>query len=191
MGTLVAAAKEKGDDYRADYLSIMQHELQASAAMVRGETDAALKHLEKAVALEAKQGPPSGPAGPIKPSYELYGEFLVKAGKYEEAVAVLRTSLQRTPNRTHSLLALARASVKLGDVETANEAYATLKRFLKDADANVPFLNESEVTKLRPTRAATKPFGAKSRRRRRPPFVASCSNQAGPGSRRRATVSSW
>ena len=134
MGTLVAAAKEKGDDYRADYLSIMQHELQASAAMVRGETDAALKHLEKAVALEAKQGPPSGPAGPIKPSYELYGEFLVKAGKYEEAVAVLRTSLQRTPNRTHSLLALARASVKLGDVETANEAYATLKRFLKDAD---------------------------------------------------------
>ena len=53
-----------------------------------------------------------------------------------------RTSLQRTPNRTHSLLALARASVKLGDVETANEAYATLKRFLKDADANVPFLNE-------------------------------------------------
>ena len=142
MGTLVAAAKEKGDDYRDDYLSIMQHELQASAAMVRGETDAALKHLEKAVALEAKQGPPSGPAGPIKPSYEFYGEFLVKAGKYEEAVAVLRTSLQRTPNRTHSLLALARASVKLGDVETANEAYATLKRFLKDADANVPFLNE-------------------------------------------------
>ena len=55
---------------------------------------------------------------------------------------MLQTSLQRTPNRTHSLLALARASVNLGDVETANHAYATLQRFLKDADADVPFLDE-------------------------------------------------
>ena len=52
MGKLVAAAKEKGNDYQANYLSIMQHELQASAAMVRGEADAALTHLEKAVALD-------------------------------------------------------------------------------------------------------------------------------------------
>ena len=118
------------------------HELQGSAAMARGNTESALKHLEKAVELEEKQDPPSGPAGPIKPSHELYGEFLVKAGQYDEAMVVLRRSLQRTPNRTASLLALARAAKKSGDMETATTAYQTLQYFLKDADPSVPYLEE-------------------------------------------------
>ena len=120
----------------------MLHELKASAAMARGETDEALKQLAQAVELEDQQDPPSGPAGPIKPSHELYGEFLVKAGKYDEAIEVLGVSLQRTPNRTASLLALARAADKSGDVETATQTYETLENFLKDADADVPFLDE-------------------------------------------------
>ncbi len=142
MAKYVAMAEEKGNAYQARNYAIMMHELKASAAMARGETDEALSQLAKAVELEDMQDPPSGPANPIKPSHELYGEFLVKAGKYQEAIDVLNVSLQRTPNRTHSLLALARAADKLGDVETASVAYATLRMFLVDADADVPFLAE-------------------------------------------------
>ena len=142
MAKLVDKAKASDKPYQANYYSIMMHELRASAAMVRGETDEALKQLALAVELEDQQDPPSGPAGPIKPSHELYGEFLVKAGKYDEAIEVLRVSLQRTPNRTAALLALARAADKSGDVETATQSYETLRRFLKDADADVPFLDE-------------------------------------------------
>jgi len=142
MAKMVEMAEASDKPYQANYYSIMLHELKASAAMVRGETDEALKQLNQAVELEDKQDPPSGPAGPIKPSHELYGEFLVKAGKYDEAIAVLRVSLQRTPNRTAALLALARAADKSGEVETATQAYETLRNFLKDADADVPFLDE-------------------------------------------------
>ena len=142
MAKMVEMAEASDKPYQANYYSIMLHELKASAAMVRGETDEALKQLNQAVELEDQQDPPSGPAGPIKPSHELYGEFLVKAGKYDEAIEVLRVSLQRTPNRTAALLALARAADKSGDVETATQSYETLRRFLKDADADVPFLDE-------------------------------------------------
>ena len=142
LAKFVAMAKEKDNRYQAKVYSIMEHELRGSAALARGEKDAALKHLAEAVAIEDTLDPPSGPANPIKPSHELYGEFLVKTGNYEQAIEVLRVSLQRTPNRTASLLALARAADKLGDVETATDAYATLATFLKDADADVPYLDE-------------------------------------------------
>ena len=142
MAKMVEMAEASDKPYQANYYSIMLHELKASVAMVRGETDEALKQLAKAVELEDQQDPPSGPAGPIKPSHELYGEFLVKTGNYDEAIEVLRVSLQRTPNRTAALLALARAADKSGDVETATQTYETLRHFLKDADADVPFLDE-------------------------------------------------
>ncbi len=142
VGKLEAMAKEKGNTYGANNLAIMKYELKASAAMARGETEKALAHLAKAVAIEDTQDPPSGPANPIKPSHELYGEFLVKAGKYAEAIEALNTSLSRTPNRAATLLALARASAKLGDVDAAAQAYEKLAEFSKDADSNVPYLDE-------------------------------------------------
>jgi len=142
IGQLAKMAEDKGQTYQVNNLTIMKYELKASAAMVRGETDTALEYLAKAVAIEDEQDPPSGPANPIKPSHELYGEFLVKAGKYAEAVEVLQTSLARTPNRAASLLALARASSKLGDVETARQAYEMLREFSEDADSDVPYLDE-------------------------------------------------
>lgn len=142
LAKFVKMAEKEGNAYQARNYKIMTHELKASAAMARGETEKALSELAKAVDLENQQDPPSGPPSPIKPSHELYGEFLVKAGKYQEAIDVLNESLRRTPNRTASLLALARAADKLGDIETATQAYQKLEYFLKDADPNVPFLDE-------------------------------------------------
>jgi tetratricopeptide (TPR) repeat protein len=140
---LVAKLREgTKDKYAADSYSIMEQELLGLASMARGETDQALNHLAEATKIEDTQDPPSGPVYPLKPSHELYGELLAKAGRYPEAIAQFQTSMSRTPNRTATLLGLARASMKVGDTETATASYEKLQGFLKDADADVPFLAE-------------------------------------------------
>lgn len=135
-------ADAQDSEYRAANYRIMQHEVLGATAMAKGKTEAALDHLKTASELEEQQDPPSGPASPIKPSHELYGELLAKAGQHEQAIEQFRTSLKRTPNRTASLLGLARSAKAVGDMETAGDAYRTLQGFLKDADRDVPFLAE-------------------------------------------------
>lgn len=142
LAKVSADQKAAGNDYQGRWYQIMALELEGAGAMTQGRTDEALAHLNQAVALEEQQDPPSGPVDPIKPSHELYGELLAKAGKQAEAVAQFQRSLERTPNRTDSLLGLARSSVALGDMDTARQSYATLARILKDADPNVPCLAE-------------------------------------------------
>ena len=133
---------EAGEAYQADSVRIMQHEVEALAAQLEGDTEGALKHAAMATDIEENQGPPSGPTYPMKPSHELRGELLLAAGKAEKARKQFETSLTRTPNRTASLLGLARAATALGDTATANRAYATLQTFLTEADSDVAFLDE-------------------------------------------------
>jgi tetratricopeptide (TPR) repeat protein len=135
------AAKSE-DPYTRKTYSIMEHELRGLALMVKGETDSALAQLDEATKIEETLDPPSGPVFPLKPSHELYGEVLAQAGKHKEAFAEFQTSLERTPNRTASLIGLARSAVAVGDMETATEAYETLQRFLRDANPDVAFLAE-------------------------------------------------
>jgi tetratricopeptide (TPR) repeat protein len=140
---LIAGLREKSEDaYTKKTYSIMEHELLGLAAMVNGETEAALSHLEEASGIEETLDPPSGPVFPLKPSHELYGEVLAAAGRHSEAVKEFQTSLQRTPNRTASLLGLARSSSAAGDQETAARAYQTLQRILSEASPDVAFLAE-------------------------------------------------
>ena len=142
MAKLREAQEKENNTYRAQNLAIMEHELIAVARMKEGKSDEALEHAAKAAAIEEKQDPPSGPAYPMKPSHELYGELLLEAGKYEDSIAALETSLQRTPNRTASLLAMARAALKTGNMELAAESYKKLQTFLSEADSYVVFLKE-------------------------------------------------
>jgi tetratricopeptide (TPR) repeat protein len=140
---LIAGLREKSEDaYTKKTYSIMEHELLGLAAMAKGETEAALSHLQEASGIEETLDPPSGPVFPLKPSHELYGEVLAAAGRHPEAVKEFQTSLQRTPNRTASLLGLARSSNAAGDPETAARAYQTLQRILSEASPDVAFLAE-------------------------------------------------
>ncbi|MGH9388815.1 MAG: tetratricopeptide repeat protein, partial [Vicinamibacteria bacterium] len=132
---LIAGLKEKSEDpYTKKTYSIMEHELRGLAAMVKGETEVALAELDEATKIEETLDAPSGPVFPLKPSHELYSELLALAGRHQEAITEFQTGLQRTPNRTASLLGLARSSVAVGDMETAARAYETLQRFLSDAN---------------------------------------------------------
>ena len=65
--------------------------------------------LKEAGAIEQSLDPPSGPAEPIKPSFELLGEVLLEQGRNKDAAAAFEQALTRMPNRRASLQGLERA----------------------------------------------------------------------------------
>src|SRR5207247_11469133 len=80
------------------------------SAYSRNETATEQRRLKDASANELTLDAPSGPAEPIKPSFELYGELLVKLHRPAEAAAQFQHALQRMPNRRASLVGLERAT---------------------------------------------------------------------------------
>ncbi len=121
-------------------------ELQVAAAFasMSREHDKAIELVREAVRREEKMGPPSGPPSLIKPSHELLGEILLRAGKPNEAAEQFKVALLRQPNRARSLLGLARATAKMGDQRGAISAYARLSEQWRNADKEIPELLEAQ-----------------------------------------------
>ena len=90
-------------------ISIMEKQIAALVSSARGRKDEALTLAKEAMEIELGLSAPSGPPDPIKPAPEFYGEMLLDAGRTAEAIAALEVSLQRTPNRTPSVKAMAKA----------------------------------------------------------------------------------
>jgi len=89
---------------------IFELEIAALSASMKKDHAKAIELIKKATALEESMTPPYGPPGLIKPSHELYGEILLRAGKPAEAAEQFKVALQRQPNRARSLLGAARAA---------------------------------------------------------------------------------
>ena len=102
-------AEGGSNPYSGRSIAILEKQVAALVANARGQKDEALKLAKEAMDIELALSAPSGPPDPIKPAPEFYGELLLEAGRTAEAVAALELSLQRTPNRTPSVKALARA----------------------------------------------------------------------------------
>jgi tetratricopeptide (TPR) repeat protein len=111
------------------------------ASASTGKVDEAITIMQKAANLEEAMGPPSGP--PIKPSHELYGELLLRAGRHAEAAQQFATSLFRHPNRARSLIGAARADAQSGKIQGAMNAYGQFLRQWHHADAQLPLRNEA------------------------------------------------
>jgi tetratricopeptide (TPR) repeat protein len=136
-----ATAERTGD--RRPIVAILEREIAAMLRLAAGDTTAAISLLEKAVAAEAQLPAPAGPPVVIKPSQELLGEVLAQIGRPREAAAAFEGALKRYPNRSVSLLGLARALAAAGARDGARARY---KRFLANwraADADRPELTEA------------------------------------------------
>ncbi len=123
--------------------TIGEIEVEAVAASAKGDHDKAIELMKKATLLEEQLGPPSGPPGLIKPAHELLGEIMLRAGKPEAAIEQFRVALLRQPNRARSLLGLARAAAKTGNVVEASAAYTKLLEQWRQADTGLPELREA------------------------------------------------
>ena len=133
-------------------LEIRQLEVAALSASMKHDHARATDFMKEAIALEEQLGPPSGPPNLIKPSNELFGEVLLRAGKPEAALEQFQATLLRQPNRARSLLGAARAASQIGDEPGAASFYARLLEQWKQADEGLPELREARdyLKKARP-----------------------------------------
>jgi tetratricopeptide (TPR) repeat protein len=126
-------------------LAVMEKELAALVAVAAGRGSDAVLRMQEAVALERELPPPLGPPRPLKPAPELFGEILLELGRPREAAAEFARALARWPNRSLTLLGLARASAALGDRDSARGHYRRLLANWRRADPGLPELQEARA----------------------------------------------
>ncbi len=124
-------------------IEIRELEVAAVAASMKQDHSRAIDLMKQATTLEEAMPPPSGPPGLVKPSHELFGELLLKAGKPAEAAEQFKAAMLRQPNRARSLLGAARAAGQNGDRAGAAFFYERLLDQWQHADADLPELKEA------------------------------------------------
>ena len=123
--------------------NIRDLEIAALSASMKKDHANAIELMKKATGLEEQMSPPYGPPTLVKPTHELFGEILLRAGKPAEAAEQFKISLLRQPNRARSLLGTARAAAQTGNHAAAAAAYTTLLEQWKQADESLPELREA------------------------------------------------
>ncbi len=138
------SASRGGGEYPPDLqaVRVLELELRALLSMKGGEVDRALWLMREATSIESAMPFEFGPPFIVKPSPELLGEMLLELGRPAEARQAFAAALQRAPRRTASLLGLARAAERAGDVAVARETYETLRLIWRRADPALPDLAE-------------------------------------------------
>ena len=129
---------------RQKYFEVFALEIEALKKSANGDFAAAIELMKKATENEEGTTMVAGPVMFIKPSHELFGEILLRAGKPKEAAEMFTLALQRQPNRARSLLGAARAAVKNGDSQRAMKFYSQLLQQWKNADAQLAELREAQ-----------------------------------------------
>jgi len=145
-----AQSPQEGDMRPA--IAIMERELAGLIAHAEGRTPDAIQMLQAAADAELKLPPPLGLPQPIKPAPELLGEILLEAKRPREALDAFGQTLQRSANRSLSLLGAARAAAASGDADTAHRRYRELLANYDNADGDV-----AEVAEAR--QGLTRQFG--------------------------------
>ena len=117
---------------------ILHHELAARIAESKGRRDDAIALLREAVTIEESMRPPNGAADPIKPSHEMLGEVLLRAGKPVEAAAAFDACLLRMPKRPRSLHGASEAYAAAKRPDLARERWQVLQSFWKGKPFQAP-----------------------------------------------------
>jgi len=133
---------------------IMEREVAALLALGSGRSADAVAILRAAAQSEAQLPAPLGLPEPIKPAPELLGDVLIELGRGAEAVEPFELALRRNPNRSLSVLGLARASAAAQQPEVARRHYAAWLANMDRADADLPALAEAHAALAGPDQAS-------------------------------------
>jgi len=96
-------------------MKIMVEQIDGAILYADGKPDRAFEILANATHEEDALSFEFGPPSPLKPSHELYGELLLKAGRAKEAELEFQKVLERTPGRNISVRGLAKAHDESGE----------------------------------------------------------------------------
>ena len=133
----IAGLQEVGAD-------VMERQVSALLSLAEGNAEKALRLLDEAETITHTSDLPLGPADPIKPTLELYGEVLLMPNRPQDAIEQFEAALVRRPRRPASLVGAARASALMGDSSTASRHYAELIKMWSVADLDHPWLTEAK-----------------------------------------------
>ena len=125
---------QKANQLDVDQAQVMEMELRSITADTKNDKAEAESWLKKAIELEQKISYSYGPPPIVKPSFELYGEWLLKNNRYEEALAQFDYSLKRAPNRVLSLQGKLEVAKALNNAVVQEEIEGILKEVLKQGD---------------------------------------------------------
>lgn len=119
------------------YLAVMDDALRGLLLIDQKHVDEGLAAIRTAAQRYDSMAFDFGPPVPFKPPRELLGRQLLQAGQAAQAVVEFKAALKKAPNRSLSLLGLARAQAAAHDAAAA----ATYRKLLANwhaADADVP-----------------------------------------------------
>lgn len=141
------AVNDTGLAVRGQLIRIQAAQVEASIAFAEERYDDAVAIMTAATAIEDGPGVERAPpdSGTGLPAHEVLGEMLLELGRHDEARQHFSKALERTPNRLHSLLGLARAAAAGGDTAGAAEAYAGIVELLSGADAGIAAIAEARA----------------------------------------------
>lgn len=131
---------QKANQLDADQAQVMEMELRGLASDLKGDKDAANGWFKKATELEQSISYSYGPPSVVKPSFELYGEWLVENNRFEEALTQFDYSLMRAPKRILSLKGKLIAAKALNNTVMQTEIQNLLQEALQKADKAIAAL---------------------------------------------------
>ncbi|MEQ8304430.1 MAG: hypothetical protein RIB47_13625 [Cyclobacteriaceae bacterium] len=133
---------QKANQLDVDQAYVLEMELRSLLADMNGDENEVESWLKKATELESNISYSYGPPPIVKPSSELYGEWLVEHGRPEEAIQQFDYSLKRAPKRVLTLKGKLKAAEALGNTEMQSQLRAELEAILHGAD------NKTAISKI-------------------------------------------
>ena len=127
IGTCMSVNENTTNLLDVQQAEVMELELCAVQAWLKKDTAGTDDFFRKATALENSISYSFGPPVIVKPSNELYGEWLIEINKPKEALEQFNLSLKAAPNRVLSLSGKVKAASMMGDKETVAQAEKTLQ----------------------------------------------------------------
>jgi tetratricopeptide (TPR) repeat protein len=124
-------------------LRVAVAELNGFIAYKDGQIDAGLAEIRRARDAYHAMAFAFGPPVTFKPADELLGDLLLEQKDAVGAREAFEQSLRRAPQRTLSLLGLARAEQLAGDTTSARATYKALLQIWHNADPDLPALEEA------------------------------------------------
>lgn len=125
------ASRENATKLDIDLSNVMEMELRAMNAWMQNDLTATEKWMRDAATLEESVSYSYGPPVVVKPSHELYGEFLLASGRANDAVVQFDKALQLAPKRLLSLRGKLKAATLLNDDQQVKEIENQIREIVK------------------------------------------------------------
>ena len=128
--------KLQNNPYWAGRVEIQRTIVEAWLENARGNQNAAVLTMRKALELENASEKSAISPGPLAPAGEQLGELLLALNRAEEAFPVFQTAVEKEPGRFRGLYGAAISAQQIGKTALAREYFSRLVDICKDADSN-------------------------------------------------------